>query len=127
MKVLRLKLNNGKEVYIQKVTSKTICVILDENEIANFSVETGKFRGPKTSDVAMGVSHYVLSVSPVKNFFKFNRIEDCEWDGGWKPRRNKKGCLVFPDMPKLRKFKGHKNPMREWLEFQKVDVTNLNA
>lgn len=124
MRVLKIKSECGKFFFIQKITDKTICVVMDEDNIAHFSTETGKFRGPRTAKFSDTLKSVVLPLSPIKNYFRNSR--SIEWNGGWSTKHNSKMEIKVPDMPKFKKFKGYENPMEDWFGFQGVEITTLN-
>ena len=112
MEVLKTySLDTETPIFIQKITLKQVCVILDEKTVVNFNLKTGKSRRMSG----------IISSKRILNFLKFNNVE--EWDGGWKPKFNRNGVLVN----KMRDLKQFSEPNKydDWFSSQNVKLIRV--
>lgn len=97
------------EVYIQKVTEKSVVVIQNDIQTIPYDRKTGKPRGHTNLN---------LSLSQLERFMRWNQITT--WDGSWLPRVNSKGIEVHPEVGRL-----HSQGYQKWFKHQGVEVINL--
>lgn len=114
MKVLKIQAYRDSsklpvDVYIQKVTEKSIVVIQNDIQTIAYDRKLGKPRGH---------TNLTLSISQLEKFMTWNRLST--WNGGWLPRVNSKGIEVHPEVGRL-----HSQGYQKWFKHQGVEVLDL--